>query len=163
MISMEKRAEFVKAGRRILKLELRDNCAIGGEGLKEWRSDDHERFMASCRAGQWVEVGRTLRRDRVVSEPLAECRRMSVRFPGSVVETRENLRWLPRRLTSALLLPGNVLFVLDDQAAIFNALDGADNRTEKQLFTDADLMKTCRNAFEAAWSLAVPHRDFRTA
>jgi hypothetical protein len=168
LISVEKRAALTSACRNTLKLELRDNYAVDDEDLKAWRSGQYETLTASYQVwadevASRMELGKTVRRVRIVSEPLSEYQQMSVRFSGFAVDAGEDLRWLPRRLTSTLLLPGNDFFVLDGEKVIFNVLDGADDRAEQQLYVDAETVKACRDAFEAAWSLAIPHHDFRTA
>ncbi|MFG1906346.1 DUF6879 family protein [Kribbella sp. NPDC048928] len=165
-ISVQRRRELITQTRDQLKLELRDNYQVDQEDLRAWRAGDHSALEASY--GGWRDevaemtaAGRTLRRVRVVSEPLSEYQQMSVRFSGAAVEAGEQLRWLPRRLTSALPLPGNDCFVLDRNIAMFNVLDGDNDRFEIQLCDDEHVVKFCLEAFEAAWTLAVPHVDFR--
>jgi len=165
-ISVQRRRELIEQTREQLKLELRDSYKVDQDDLDAWRSGDYEALEISYNG--WRDAvaamaaeGRTLRRVRVVSEPLSEYQQMAVRFSGSAVDAGEDLRWLPRRLTSAIALPGNDCFVLDGKIAMFNVLDGDNDRSEIQLSVDAGVVKFCRDAFETAWSLAVPHRDYR--
>ncbi|MEV5568629.1 DUF6879 family protein [Spirillospora sp. NPDC052269] len=167
LISAEQRAALLWAGRPFLKLELRDSYAFDAELFDAWRRGDRE-VMARTVEG-WrgkvaseVAAGRRLRRVRVVSEPLSEYQRMAVQISGSAVEAGEELRWLPRRLVSTLPLPGNDCFVLED-LVIFNVLGGSDERVEIQLHRDPDVVEFCQTAFEAAWKLATPHREYRPA
>ncbi|WP_109505305.1 DUF6879 family protein [Nocardioides speluncae] len=168
LISVEQRTALIWAGRRpLLKLELRDRYAFDDELFDAWRRGDQAavaRLTSAWRdrVASEVAAGRRLRRVRVVSEPLSEYQRMGVEISGPPVEAGEELRWLPRRLVSGLPMPGNDCFVLDD-FVIFNVLGGSDERAEIQLHRDPDVVKFCREAFEAAWDLATPHREFEPA
>jgi hypothetical protein len=79
------------------------------------------------------------------------------------VDAGEDIRWLPRRFTSELLLPGNDFFVIDDFFVMFNLHDGDDAPTDQQYSESPELIARCRDAFEAAWVVAIPHRDYHTA
>ncbi|MBO0849668.1 MAG: hypothetical protein J2P20_09410, partial [Pseudonocardia sp.] len=69
--------------------------------------------------------GQVFRWVRVISEPLSEYQRMAVAFSGVAVDVGEDPRWLPRRLVSAVALPGNDAFVLDGETAMFNLIGGS--------------------------------------
>jgi hypothetical protein len=168
LISPERRNELVLRARTQLKLELRDHYAVDEAAIAAWRAGDSETVRA--RTATWhsrtaarVASGVRMRRVKVVSEPPSEYVRYAIDVSTPAVEAGEDIRWLPRRLTSALLLPGNDFFVLDDQIVIFNVLDGDDGPAERQLWTEPDIVSQCREAFEAAWKQAVPHRDYRPA
>jgi hypothetical protein len=165
-ISLHRRAELVQQTRDLLKLELRDNYKVDESDLRAWRAGDYQALEVSY--GGWRDAvaamtaeGRSLRRVRVVSEPLSEYQQMSVRFSGPAVEAGEDLRWLPRRLVSTVALPGNDCFVLDRKAVMFNVLDGNDDRAEVQLSTEPAAVSFCIAAFQTAWELAIPHREYR--
>ncbi|MFI9558502.1 DUF6879 family protein [Nonomuraea endophytica] len=167
LISAEQRSELIWAGRPFLKLELRDSYAFDAELFDAWRRGDGEtvnRFISAWRdrVASEVAAGRRIRRVRVVSEPLSEYQRMAVDISGSAVEAGEELRWLPRRLVSALPLPGNDCFILDD-LVVFNVLGGNDERTQIQLFRDLDVVRFCKDAFTAAWDLAIRHPEYKPA
>jgi hypothetical protein len=51
--------------------------------------------------------------------------------------------------------------VLDGQSAMFNILDGDDRRVDIQFTTDPGIVKFCRDAFERAWAMAIPHAEYR--
>jgi hypothetical protein len=151
-----------------LKLELRDSYAVDAALLAAWRRGDHaavaERMTPFLeRLTAQVAAGVALRRIKVVSEPLSEYMRYAVDVSGAAVTAGEDIRWLPRRLTSILLLPGNDFFVLDDEIALFNVLDGDDGRAEQQLWAEPEVVAQSRGAFEAAWAVAIPHRDYQPA
>lgn len=165
-ISVQRRGKLIEQTRDLLKLELRDNYKVDENDLRAWRSQDYATLVTSYdgwrdAVATMIAEGRSLRRVRVVSEPLSEYQQMAVRFSGSAVDAGEDLRWLPRRLVSAIALPGNDCFILDGRLAMFNVLDGDNDRSEIQLYDDAQTVSFCREAFETAWSLAVPHREYR--
>lgn len=168
LISVERRNELILGTRTRLKLELRDRYAVDAAILDAWRRGDsetvrarHEGFISRLIAE--ASAGVTQRRIKVISEPPSEYMRFALDLAGAAVDAGEEIRWLPRRRTSSLLLPGNDCFLLDDKFVIFNVLDGEDGRLEQQLWTDADMVERCRSALKAAWSLAIPHHDYQAA
>jgi hypothetical protein len=165
LISVARRAELIGNARSVLKLELRDNYAVDRELFAAWQAGDADAVAQKAAASRdtvaaRVATGMSLRRVKVVSEPLSEYQRFAVDYSTHAVDAGEDIRWLPRRLTSTLLLPGNDFFVLDDDLVIFNVLDGSNNRAEQQLYHDADAVKRCRGAFDEAWAVAIPHRTY---
>jgi uncharacterized protein DUF6879 len=165
-ISIEQRHELYVSAREVLKIELRDYYAINANRLEAWRAGDMDTAQAGYR--QWAEMcaaegarGQVFRRVRVISEPLSDYQRLAVTFSGLAVEQGEDLRWLPRRLVSAIPLPGNDCFVLDGETAMFNLLGGSDERAGVQMSRDPDVVKFCRHSFELAYSMGIPHGEYR--
>ncbi|MFI0409103.1 DUF6879 family protein [Actinomadura sp. 3N508] len=167
LISAEQRKTLTRGAREVLKVELRDHYEVDAELLVAWRAGETEKLAASYESWRGVieaetAKGWTFRRVRVVSEPLSDYQRMAVEWSGSAVDAGEELRWLPRRLVSAVALPGNDCFVIDGQGVIFNVLDADGSYClEIQYSTDPDVVRYCRDAFAAAWALATPHHAFR--
>ncbi|TMR91304.1 DUF6879 family protein [Nonomuraea basaltis] len=164
-ISPERRGELIRSTRHYLKLELRDNYQVDRDLLSAWRRDPSEVLAGPALA--WrdrvvldLSEGRSWRRLRVVSEPLSEYHKFAYEFAGPGVEAGEQMRYLPRRLTSAIPLPGNDCFVLDGRTVMFNVLDGDNQRVDIQLTTDPDVVKFCTDTFETAWTLAVPYAEY---
>lgn len=163
LISPEQRSALLWDGRPFLKLEFRDRYAIDDDLFVAWRRGDKEAVKEYF--GPWLEqvaaevaAGRRVRRVRIVSE-LSEYQRTLLEVSDLGVDAGEELRWLPRRLVSALPLPGNDTFVMDD-LVMFNVHGGNDEQVEIQLDRDPDLVEFCRNAFESAWDLATPHHEY---
>ncbi|MCD0453080.1 hypothetical protein LO762_28430 [Actinocorallia sp. API 0066] len=161
-ISVTRRAELVWGAREIDKLELLDRYPVDRELLDAWRAGDTattERVTAVWRdkLAEQTAAGTRWRRVRVVSEPLSEYQRMAV----AVALPDEDLRWLPRRLVSAVALPGNDCFVLDGMAVVFNVHDGDGARSDIQYSKDPVVATFCRAAFDRAWALALPTDEYR--
>ena len=66
----------------------------------------------------------TIRRARIVSEPVSEYIRFEYDITFTNVEAGEDVRWLPRRRASDLLLPGNDFWVFDDRLVLWNHFTG---------------------------------------
>ncbi|GAA3122928.1 DUF6879 family protein [Streptosporangium carneum] len=166
LISVKQRSELLKDVRETLKLEHRDFYAVDADDLALFVAGDLDAVAASYQVwadsvAEMEQAGEHLRRVRVISEPLSDYQRMAVQFSGPAVDAGEDLRWLPRRLTSTLPLPGNDFFVLDGHTALFNVMDGNGDRAEIQLYTEPEVVKLCLEAFEAAWAVAIPHREYK--
>lgn len=165
LISPEQRSALIWAGRPFLKLELLNRYAYDDVMFDAWRRGDHEAVDAYL--DPWIDqitsevaAGRRLRRVRIVSLPLSEYQQMLFETTSRGTDAGEELRWLPRSLASALPLPGNDCFVMDD-LVIFNVHGGNDEQVEIQLYRDPELVEFCRVAFEKAWDLATPHGEFK--
>ncbi|MEV8517451.1 DUF6879 family protein [Dactylosporangium sp. NPDC051484] len=152
-------------------LEMRDSYAIHSEA---------ERFAAFLATGQrkddaspgpdrryWLDLvrsvtatGRRVRRARIISEPVSDYIRFEWAGTGTNIDAGEEIRWLPRRLASAIALPGNDFWLFDDTMVVFSVFTGEGDIAERQLVTDAATIQLCRSAFESVWSAAVPHHEY---
>ena len=94
--------------------------------------------------------GVRIRRARIVSEPVSEYIRFEYDLTFSNVLTGEDVRWLPRRRTSDLLLPGNDFWVFDDRLVLWNHFTGEGEISPEgwEITEDLALAKTCT----AAWT-----------
>ena len=71
--------------------------------------DDLEWLQGWCTAlREHVKAGRSIRRARVVSEPLSDYQRWSRSIAYPMVEAGEDIRWVPRGLVSSVALPGTI-------------------------------------------------------
>jgi len=108
-----------------------------------------------------VAAGRSVRRARVVSEPLSDYQRWSHSIAHPMVEAGEDIRWVPRRLVSSIGLPGNDFYLFDDRLVVFLHYAGSGLGVDKVTSTDPHDIHLCRTAFDAVWPLAVPHCDYQ--
>jgi hypothetical protein len=123
--------------------------------------DDLEWLASWCGTlREHVKAGRSVRRARIVSEPLSEYQRWSHSIAYAMVEVGEDIRWLPRRKASSLALPGNDFYLFDDGLAVFLLYAGNGISAGMVSSTDPADLRFCRAAFEAVWKLAIPHSDY---
>jgi hypothetical protein len=109
------------------------------------------------------EAGKTLKRLRIVSEPVSEYIRFEWLDAAQLVASGEDVRWLPRRNTSTLLLPGNDFWMFDRQTVAFTHFSGDGHVLDHEVTTDASTVQKCVTAFEAAWMIAIPHNEYKPA
>jgi hypothetical protein len=167
LITAEERRRLIDgATREAAHLEMRDNYGGDRHLFDRWQAGDHDlAFMNGwcerVRAG--IAKGKGYRRACVVSEPLSDYQCWAYAVSGPQVEAGEDLRWVPRRLLSAVALPGNDFWLLDGEIVTFGIFSGADERVEIQLCTEPDVVKFCRDSFEAVWALSISHREYHPA
>jgi len=167
-VSEEQFDELLQAGfdREAAHLEMRD--AYGTEvelpHMARWAAgepDDLEWLQGWCGTlREHVEAGRSVRRARVVSEPLSDYQRWSYSIALPMVEAGEDIRWVPRRVVSAVGLPGNDFYLFDDRLAVFLLYAGNGLGVGKVGSADPAVLRLCRSAFEDVWKLSIPHREY---
>ncbi len=108
-----------------------------------------------------VKAGKTVRRARIVSEPLSDYQRWSYSIAHPMVDAGEDIRWVPRRLVSSVALPGNDFYLLDDRLIVFLIYAGNGLDTDKITSTDPADIRLCRSAFDAVWTLSIAHSDYK--
>ncbi|MFD7900144.1 DUF6879 family protein [Streptomyces sp. NPDC059743] len=152
-------------------LETRDVYGVTEEDddFAAWRAGRH--YDIADRSSWWnsfhdvvsdaVGRGVVMRRARVVSEPVSEYIRYEYACTPQNLAAGEDVRWLPRSLASDLLLPGNDLWIFDDRLIRFSLFAGGGRFVQDVMEDSPDVVKRHAEAFEAVWSRAVPHDDFR--
>lgn len=167
-VTEEEFEELLETGfdRQAVHLEMRDayGTAVELPYMAKWAAgepDDLEWLQDWCATlRKHVKAGRSVRRARVVSEPLSEYQRWSHSIASPMVEAGEDIRWVPRRLVSSVALPGNDFYLFDDRLAVFLLYAG--NGLAAGMLSSADPtdLRLCRSAFEAVWQLSIPHREY---
>ena len=109
---------------------------------------------------QAVKAGKSVRRARIVSEPLSDYQRWSYSIAQPMVDAGEDIRWVPRRLLSSVAIPGNDFYLFDDRLAVFLTYTGNGLAAGKFRSGGVADIRLCRSSFEAVWKLSVPHRDY---
>lgn len=107
-----------------------------------------------------VSMGKSIRRARIVSEPLSDYQRWSYSIAHPMVEAGEDIRWIPRSRASSIAVPGNDFYLFDDHLVVFLVYSGNGLGTDKVTSTDPHDIALCRAGFDAAWKLAVPHNEY---
>jgi len=171
LLSPDQWAELLGSSRRSAShLEMRDSYAAADE------KDRLDRFLATGRRDhaaeaaerqEWLDVirritgaGVQVRRARIVSEPVSDYIRFEWHGAGPSIEAGEQLRWLPRRLASAMALPGNDFWLLDERTAMFNHFSGDGVPLGQEVTRDPAVVALCRSAFKSVWERAVPHGQY---
>lgn len=150
-----------------IHLETRDayGTAVELPHMAQWAAGEPDDlawlddWCATLRAHR--AAGRSIRRARIISEPLSDYQRWSYSIAHPMVDAGEDIRWVPRRLVSSIAFPGNDFYLFDDRLVVFLIYSGNGLNADYQSSTDPADIRLCRSAFEAAWQLAVRHRDYQ--
>lgn len=150
-------------------LELRDGYMRSDPMYLAWQAGD--RYFQADRASWWhpwlklvaetTGRGVTVRRARVVSEPISEYIRFEydVTFRNEAVG--EQVRWLSRRRTTDLALPGNDFWLFDGALVLVHHFSGEGDKVGAELVQEPAVVKLCASAFEAVWERATPHNEYQ--
>jgi len=164
--------------------ELLGSCQRSASHLemRDWYSapdekDRFDRFLATGRRDHaaeaaersaWLDLirritsaGVRVRRARIVSEPVSNYIQFEWHGAGPSIEAGEELRWLPRRLASAIALPGNDMWLLDEHTAMFNHFSGDGVPLGQEISENLAAAELCRTSFESVWARAIPHDEYR--
>ncbi|MFP3992231.1 hypothetical protein U9R90_33135 [Streptomyces sp. E11-3] len=156
--------------RSAIHLEMRDSYAVDYEHgpFAEWRAG--ARLDPDDRASWWrpwldliqetVGRGVVVRRARIVSEPVSEYTKFLYDGTFTNVAAGEQVRWLPRRRASDIALPGNDFWLFDKQTIHWNHFTGDGASAGGEVSNEPASAKLCAEAFEEAWSRAVPHDEY---
>lgn len=153
--------------RSAVHLEARDayGTAVELPHMAKWATgepDDLAWLQDWCDTlREHVRAGRSVRRARIVSEPLSDYQRWSYSIAQPMVDAGEDIRWIPRRLVSSLALPGNDYYLFDDHLVVFLHYAGNGLAVDRITSTDPADVQLCRSAFQAVWRLAIPHRAYQ--
>lgn len=108
-----------------------------------------------------VARGVTVRRARVVSEPVTDYIRWEHYVTRANVAAGEAVRWLPRAQTTALLLPANDYWLFDGKLARVHHFSGAGDLVRDELVDDQAVTVMLASVFEQVWDLAIPHDEYK--
>lgn len=170
--SVDFRSLLTSARISAVHLEMRDQYAVRDEAgdFARWQqAGERDLDPASAYWAPWVELiarvrarGATVRRARVISEPVTDYIRYE--HAGTVVNLTagEEVRWLPRQQAATLLLPGCDLWIFDGETVLFNHFTGFGEwaTPDMELSTDPVVVKQCVDSFEAIWERATPHDQY---
>jgi hypothetical protein len=156
--------------REAVHLEMRDTYALSTEaerfakflatGIRERDEEEPDRRYWTDLVQGLRQTGRRIRRARVVSEPVTDYIRYEWAGTDVIVEAGEEVRWLPRRLTSTIALPGNDFWLFDGTTVVFTVFTGNGEVAERQLSTERATVDLCVSAFEVVWAAGIPHSQY---
>lgn len=161
---------FADTTRSAVHLEMRDSY-MQTPGFTAWQ--EGHRHDPNDRASWWrpwldlmktsVERGVSVRRARIISEPISDYVRYEYDISFTNIAAGEQIRWLPRRQASTLALPGNDFWVFDDELVLFNHFDGNGEMApiDSEITKEPAAVKLCVDAFEQVWERAIPHENYQ--
>jgi hypothetical protein len=152
-----------------LHLEMRDGYSLKDPALVAWQAGEHVDPVAYW--PQWFELvrpavarGVQIRRGRIVSEPVSEYIRFEHAITSALnIAAGEEVRWLPRRQSSDLALPGNDFWLFDNQIVLLNHFSGSGDSVAHEVTDNPAIARLCASAFLAVWERAIPHEDYQPA
>ncbi|MEV0537421.1 DUF6879 family protein [Kitasatospora sp. NPDC050463] len=165
------REALAVARRSAVHLEMRDSYMRDDPTFVAWQ--DGLRPEPADRDSWWlswhdvvnaaVARGVVVRRARIISEPISDYVRYEYDGTFANIAAGELVRWLPRRQTRDLALPGPDFWVFDDETVLFHHFtgDGQLDVDGREYVTDQALAKLCGAAFESVWQRAIPHEEYR--
>jgi hypothetical protein len=147
-------------------LEMRDSYTPSDPQFLEWKTGNprpaspHPEWAVLLRPH--IARGVSFRRARVVSEPIADFIRFEHEGTSGInIAAGEDVRWLPRRRTSDLCLPGNDFWAFDDRLVQIHHFSGDGEIVEDEIVSDPAVIRLCRAAFKAVWERAIPHAEYK--
>lgn len=153
-------------------LEMRDTYTPSDPEYLAWRAGKPVSSIIESEGRRgWYDLVRThvargikFRRARIVSEPLADFIRFEYEMTqGLNIAAGEQVRWLPRRRSSDLCLPGNDFWVFDGRLVRFGHFAGDGEFVDDELSGDPAVVGLCASSFEAVWERAIDHEQYRPA
>ncbi|MFF8646474.1 DUF6879 family protein [Streptomyces sp. NPDC015345] len=162
---------FAGATRSAVHLEMRDHYGVAAEAddFREWLDTGHlDTDPSSPDWAPWVDLvsqavarGVSVRRARIVSEPVTDYIRYEHASTSVNLHAGEDVRWLPRRNASAIALPGNDFWLFDGQVVRWGFFSGNGASVGHEVSTDEASARLCAEAFDAVWALATPHDRYK--
>ncbi|MBV1953050.1 hypothetical protein M2168_000597 [Streptomyces sp. CZ24] len=119
-----------------------------------WWNDFHSTIADA------VGRGVSVRRMRVVSEPVTDYIRFEYACTPQNIAAGEEVRWLTRRNARGLLLPASDLWIFDDRLVRYSIFSGGGAFVEDLLDDDPATVKSYAEACELIWKRATPHDEF---
>lgn len=157
--------------RSAVHLEMRDHYGVAAEAgdFREWLETGHVDIdPASPGWAPWVDLvsravarGVTVRRARIVSEPVTDYIRYEHASTVVNLHAGEQVRWLPRRQASTITLPGNDFWLFDDHLIRWGHFSGNGALVGHDISDDPAAVKLCAEAFDTVWDRAIPHDQYQ--
>ncbi|MBC3844044.1 hypothetical protein GXW82_39180 [Streptacidiphilus sp. 4-A2] len=157
------------AERSAVHLEMRDVYEVDAsdEDFQHWRRtgrrrEDPEYWSEwSDLIGRATARGVSVRRARIVSEPVTEYIRFEHAGTDSIIAAGEAVRWTPRRNVSDIALPGNDFWLFDDRVVRFGFFSGDGSYTGEEWTELSAVVRLCTAAFAAVWERGVAHEEYK--
>ncbi|MFI9616770.1 DUF6879 family protein [Streptomyces sp. NPDC052023] len=168
--SAERNRLFERFQRDAFHLELRDDYSLPGEEgpFQSWLNGDDVDY-AYLRS--WTQLmqqttgrGMTVRRVRIITEPLSPYIQWEYATTPLNEEAGEIIRWLPRHL-----LPDGITFpfdrkdwwLYDDQLLAVGHFDQDGRVLGSQIINDPSAVAECARLRDLLWTRAIPHAEYK--
>ncbi|MGH4012772.1 MAG: DUF6879 family protein [Pseudonocardiaceae bacterium] len=152
--------------RTAFHLELKDSYHVPEEAgpfelfLAE-KADDfswHQPWLRLVRDA--TQAGKSVTRVRVVTVPHSDYARWGLTVAPLNIEAGEDIRWLPRHLTSGIDFPPNDYWLFDDSRVVFTIFQDDGRFAGGAEASDPNIIEQCRKVHEQVWALAIPHDKY---
>ncbi|MET7458375.1 DUF6879 family protein [Streptomyces sp. NPDC005574] len=170
MPSAERNRLFESIQRDAFHLELRDDYSVPDEGgpFKSWLDGDDVDYSYLT---PWTQLmkgttqrGVTVRRVRVVTEPLTSYIRWEYSTTRLNEEAGENIRWLPRHLLAeGITFPfdGRDWWLFDEHLLAIGYFAPDGRVLGSRLIDDPDTVTQCVRLRDLLWTCAIPHAQYK--
>ncbi|NKI40829.1 DUF6879 family protein [Streptomyces physcomitrii] len=162
---------LARCTRSALHLEMRDHYGVAAEAddFRTWlETGQRDTDPGSEDWAPWVSLvsgavarGVTVRRARIVSEPVSDYIRYEHASTSVNLHAGEEVRWLPRHRAADLALPGADFWLFDEQLVRWGFFSGNGALVGHEMSEAPAAAKLCGEAFAAVWGRAVPHDQYR--
>ncbi|WP_406834871.1 DUF6879 family protein [Streptomyces sp. AHU1] len=168
--STERNLLFARFRRDAFHLELRDDYSVPDEDtpFRTWLNgrDTDPSYLTPWTqlVRQCTERGMTVRRVRVVTEPITPYIQWEHALTPQNEEAGEDIRWLPRHLlpqTITFPFDGRDWWLYDDQLLAVGHFDTDGRVLGSQLIRDPATVAACAALRDQLWSVAIPHADYK--
>ncbi|QKW07576.1 hypothetical protein HUT18_15505 [Streptomyces sp. NA04227] len=163
------REGLAKARSSAVHLEMRDIYTPDDPEFAAWK--DGRRYTPDSLPDWWTSwhdvvsetVGRgvSMRRARIVSEPVTDYIRYEYDLTFANIRAGELVRWLPRRKAADIALPGTDLWMFDDSTVLFTYFSGDGAVIEHEWRTEPAVVALVGSAFAAVWERATSHEEYK--
>ncbi|MCX4846859.1 DUF6879 family protein [Streptomyces sp. NBC_00893] len=165
------REGLAQAERSAVHLEMRDSYTPEDPEFARWRAGhryDNDPGKLPAWWASWHDLatrttarGVTMRRARIVSEPVTDYIRYEHDLTFANVAAGESVRWLPRRKAADIALPGTDLWMFDESAVLFTYFSGNGEVVDREWRTERSVVDLVSSAFDAVWDRATPHEEYK--
>lgn len=143
--------------------------ALGAEARRfaKWLKGEPDDFAWlqpwQARIRNTTQAGKTVRRVRVISEPISNYIKWEHSNTVLNLEVGEEIRWLPRHL-----LPGEIVFpangndwrIFDDRLVAVGHFRDDGSVRGHEIITDRAVVADCIRVRDQLWTIAIPHSKY---
>lgn len=171
LITSEQRDELITTfvERDAFHLELKDAYATAIEDgpFAKWLKGEPDDFAWlqpwQARIRNATQAGKTVRRVRVISEPLTDYIKWEHSSTVLNLEFGEDIRWLPRHhLPNEIAFPvnGNDWWLFDDRLVAVGHFRDDGSVQGHEIIADRVVVADCMGVRDQLWAIAIPHSKY---